>query len=474
MNKKVLRLFSVLALSIMSIAFMACGGDDPDDPAQVDPSKPIDPVTPTLETAMTPLQQKEYLEKIALEFIDKTSSSNFSTVNDILQYFYDTYNEGYDWDAVDEWGKDIIDNTRQSLGGQTTETSTYYSDYGYTYIYNNIYTLYEQVLVASNFTGHFTAANGRWTLENANDLQIIFNDKAGRRCIIKLETKGKVKRVYACDYDDWVDYEWSENGNTYTSNDYYDRVKCTIGVPEQTIVTLTQGGTQIVKTTVNIDLSSLEGENFDISKSAFTGSYVVEFDNGYKMTSSDITYKGNRSASTKFVMSRNNENIISIGCSGDVKDLPSVYLGDVFDEDYDTGTAKNVFVSLDILGKMQMQGTISDCRKYVDYMIDAIDNETNESLFRSYVNQANSLTDVNLFYDGKKMKQATIRLEPFLDETWNGTTYWTIEPVICFYDGSSYSTFEAFFNNRNFRQTVDSFKSFANQYAYLFGSHIYW
>lgn len=473
MTKKTMRFFTVLALAMMSLTFIACGGDEPDDPTTIDPTNPIDPVTPTADKAMSPLQQKEYLEKIALEFIDKSSSSNFSTVNDLLQYCYDTYGEDYDWDAVDEWAKDVLDDTRNALGNQVTETHEY-SDYGYTYIYNDIYNMYESVLMASNFTGHFTAANGRWTVEKADDLQIIFNDRLGRQCVIKLETKGKVKKVFAFNYDDWVDYEWSEMGNTYVSNEYYDRVNCTIGVPEQAIVTLTQAGKQILKVTVNLDFSSLEGDNFDISKSAFTASYDIEFDNGYRMTSSDVTYKGNKSASTTFVMSRNGETIIAVGCSGDIKDLPSRYLNDLDDEDFDTGNAKNVYVSVDILGKMQVQGTISDCRKYVDYLDNALDNDQNESLFRSYINQANSLTDVNLFYDLKSTKQATIRLEPFVDEGWNGEKYWTIEPVICFYDGSSYSTIEAFFNNRDFRQTVDSFKSFVNQYAYLLGSHIYW
>ena len=67
-----------------------------------------------------------------------------------------------------------------------------------------------------------------------------------------------------------------------------------------------------------------------------------------------------------------------------------------------------------------------------------------------------------------------MRLEPFIDEEWGGYTYWRVEPVICFFDGSSYSTFEAFFNNKDFKTTIDQFKKLANRYASLIDEHIDW
>ena len=150
---------------------------------------------------------------------------------------------------------------------------------------------------------------------------------------------------------------------------------------------------------------------------------------------------------------------------------------DDFDEDnydFDNATAKNLFVKLDILGKVQLQGTLTDVRKFVDYIDDAEDNDRNETTYKSYINQANALADVNLFYDGSNVKQATIMLEPFVEDTWNGRTYWDVEPVIYFYDGSSYSTFEAFFNDKDFKKTIDTFKSLANKYAALVDEHIDW
>ena len=78
-----------------------------------------------------------------------------------------------------------------------------------------------------------------------------------------------------------------------------------------------------------------------------------------------------------------------------------------------------------------------------------------------------------MFYDGNSVKQASVTLEPFEKKEW-GYSYWTTEPVLVFYDGSSYSTFEAFFNDRDFKTTIEAFKTFANKYADLVGEHIYW
>ena len=64
-------------------------------------------------------------------------------------------------------------------------------------------------------------------------------------------------------------------------------------------------------------------------------------------------------------------------------------------------------------------------------------------------------------------------MEPFEERDWN-YSYWDAEPVLTFSDGSSYSTFEAFFNDKDFKTTVDAFKTFADKYADLMGERIDW
>lgn len=478
MKKNYLKLMSFLFTAIVCVGFASCGDDDNDAPSN--PETPISPVEPSPDNAMSSAEQKEYLEKIALEFIDMMPASDFRDISELGKYIVDYYIDNYDWDNVENWAKDAFEAAREAIGTKTTESQT--EQWGsYTYKYNYIYTNYKAVLLASNFTGHFTAQNGRWEQEKANDLQFIFTDKRGQQCVLKLETGGSVKKVYLLNVDDWQDQDYNSNGYNYTYNYYYNRTQYTIGVPERIIVTLTQGGSQVVKTTINIDLGSINNEEFDISKNSLTVSAVAELNNGYKFDVSNVAYTANTSASAAFTMSKNGTALVTIGASANVNDIPSVnvsaFTSDSFDaNDYklDEANGKNAYVKLDIIGKVQIQGTLSDIRKFVDYLNEAKRNDTSEKTYKSYINQANSLADVNLFYDGKNVKQATIKLEPFAEEKWNGSTFWETEPLIYFNDGSSYSTFKAFFNEKDFKKVIDTFKNLANKYADLVDQRIYW
>lgn len=456
----------------------ACGDDDKDDEPNAGPD-PVVPVEPGDGNAMSPTQQKAYMETVATEFMNLTPASDFKDQTVLGRYVADTYFDGYDWSETEKWGKEIIDGLKEYVGVLPDEVETYYGTY-YTYYYIDKITAYKAVVQASNFKGHFTATQGRWVLSKADDLQFIFKDKYGDPCVLKLETSGNVKKVYLLNTDEWIDYEWKEEGNDYYSYEYYDRTQWTIGVPEKVVLTLTQGGREVMRTTVNIDLSSITNEEFDLSKSSLNVSTLVEFNNGYKINVSQASYTANSKAYVQASMSKNGKDLIVLALASDLSGIPScnvsAFTKSNFDpDDYDTDkiNSKNAFVKLDVIGKMQIQGTISDIRKYADYMEQAYDNDEKESSFKSYLNQANSLTDLYLFYDGNGTKQASVVMEPFEEKEWN-YSYWTAEPVLKFYDGSSYSTFEAFFNDRDFKTTIDAFKSFANKYADLLDERIDW
>ena len=471
--RKTTFLFVLGTVFSLSSTLVSCGGDDdPVDPI-VNPD-PITPQEPSKDEAMNSAEQKEYLDVIAKEFMGMTSASDFQEIANLYNYISDTYTDEYDWDTVGDWASDIFEKLKQPLG--TTDKEQDRGSWGE---YNEIYTNYKAVLMASNFTGHFTANNNKWTLSPADDLQFIFKDQNGKECVLKLETSGNVKKVYVCNVDDWVDYDYSYDNDYYISNDYYDRTQLTIGVPENVVVTLTQGGTQVVKTTVKVNLGSISNERFDLSKNELTATTLVELNNGYKINVSQVAYSGNSKASANFEMSKNGKSLAVVAFSSDLSGMPSCNVDafisdDIDDIDFDNANMKNAFVKLDIIGKLQIQGKVSDIRKFADYLAQANDNDDDEKNFKSYITQANSLLDLNLFYDGNAVKQADVKIEPFVDGTWNGKTYWYSEPVLYFYDGSSYSTFEAFFNDKDFKGVIDTFKGLADKYAALINERIDW
>lgn len=465
--KKLVSLLLIGSVFSLSSALVSCGGDDDSVDSPIVNPDPIKPEEPSKNEAMTPLEQKEYLDLIARGFMDKTPASDFNEISKLYNHISNTYTDNYDWDEVGDWGSEIFESLKESLG--TTDKEQEKDSWGE---YNYIYTNYKALVMASNFKGQFKAIGNKWELSKADDLQFIFSDQHGKECVLKLVTSGNVKKVFIGNIDEWVDYNYDYSNDYYISNDYYDRTQLTVGVPENIVVTLTQGGSQVVKVTVKLNIGDLSNDKFDLSKNQLTASTLVELNNGYKFNVSQVAYNGNNKTSVSFDMSKNGESLASVAFSSDISGIPSCNIdamvsGNIDEEDFNNSNMKNVYVKLDIMGKLQIQGTLSDVRKFTDYINEADDNDDDEKTFKSYVNQANSLANFNLFYDGKSTKQATVTLEAFEEESWNGMKYWYMEPMLNFYDGSSYSTFDAFFNDKDFKSVIDAFEKLADNYASL-------
>lgn len=465
--KKLVSLLLIGSVFSLSSALVSCGGDDDSVDSPIVNPDPIVPEEPSKNEAMTPLEQKEYLDVIARGFMDKTPASDFNEISKLCNHISNTYTDNYDWDEVGDWGSEIFESLKESLG--TTDKEQEKDSWGE---YNYIYTNYKALVMASNFKGQFKAIGNKWELSKADDLQFIFSDQHGKECVLKLVTSGNVKKVFIGNIDEWVDYNYDYSNDYYISNDYYDRTQLTVGVPENIVVTLTQGGSQVVKVTVKLNIGDLSNDKFDLSKNQLTASTLMELNNGYKFNVSQVAYNGNNKTSVSFDMSKNGESLASVAFSSDISGIPSCNIdamvsGNIDEEDFNNSNMKNVYVKLDIMGKLQIQGTLSDVRKFTDYINEADDNDDDEKTFKSYVNQANSLANFNLFYDGKSTKQATVTLEAFEEESWNGIKYWYMEPMLNFYDGSSYSTFDAFFNDKDFKSVIDAFEKLADNYASL-------
>ena len=465
--KKLVSLLLIGSVFSLSSALVSCGGDDDSVDSPIVNPDPIVPEEPSKNEAMTPLEQKEYLDVIARGFMDKTPASDFNEISKLCNHISNTYTDNYDWDEVGDWGSEIFESLKESLGTTDKEQEKY--SWGE---YNYIYTNYKALVMASNFKGQFKAIGNKWELSKADDLQFIFSDQHGKECVLKLVTSGNVKKVFIGNIDEWVDYNYDYSNDYYISNDYYDRTQLTVGVPENIVVTLTQGGSQVVKVTVKLNIGDLSNDKFDLSKNQLTASTLVELNNGYKFNVSQVAYNGNNKTSVSFDMSKNGESLASVAFSSDISGIPSCNIdamvsGNIDEEDFNNSNMKNVYVKLDIMGKLQIQGKLSDAKKFSDYLNEASDNDDDEKTFKSYVNQANSLANFNLFYDGKSTKQATVTLEAFEEESWNGMKYWYMEPMLNFYDGSSYSTFDAFFNDKDFKSVIDAFEKLADNYASL-------
>jgi hypothetical protein len=230
----------------------------------------------------------------------------------------------------------------------------------------------------------------------------------------------------------------------------------------------------VLKIRVKIDLNSVPSNEFNLAEDNLTVSALVDLANGYKADVSNVTYQANSKVIVKAEISKNSTPLITVSASSDISGIPSVNVSAFTEPDFDSdnynkdnANAKDAFAKIDILGKLQVQGKFSDVRKFADYINKAEKAEYEESEFKSYINQANGLMDLNVFYDNSAVKQATVKLEPFMKTKYNGTSKWKAEPVLEFYDGSSYSTFSAFFNEDDFQSVVNEFNDLIKRYKNL-------
>lgn len=453
-----------LMLMAPSVCLVSCGDDDPEDSnvtGKPDDGKPITPDEPSKDEALSPSEQKMRLESIAMDFMNEVPSSDFKDINDFVRYISEEY-EDYDYSNVEDWANDILDGL-SSYVGTSNETV---SDYWGTEVY--FYTDYTALVAISNFTGHFVAdsKDRTWTMSKANDLQFSFKDKNGRDCVLKLTCGGNTKEVNVCYIEDWEDYKYDNSTQIYY--EYFKRTDYTVKVPEHINVSLTRGGGTMVDAKVDIDLSGITDKDFNLSKNSLAATSTVTLNNGYVIKQSRGAYNANKSVSAQMSVVKNGKMLMTAAISSDLSGIPScnlkAFIDDPDDFDTDNVNLKNAYVKINIMDKLQVQGTISDVRKYADYIDEADMNEESESKFKSYINQANSLSDIYLFYDNGSTKQAAMTLEAFEESDYYGR-FWYAEPVLEFFDGSSYSTFSTFFNKKDFKNVIDSYEDLLDEYA---------
>lgn len=443
------RWYLLLALPLVLGAptvLSSCGDDEP-DPIE----KPNNPDTPNTpgdnnqgETKLDSESQKLKLQATAQKFMKEVPADEMRNLSQLADYVNDAYidNSKFSNDVVTDWFKKLIDSNLSPDGKE--DISNYWSK-----------EYYKRIIELSQFKGKFVAGKEGWTKSNADDLQFEFKDQNGITCVLTLKTSGKTAKVYVgetwgdCKYEPTIDGEYSKRIDVIEKNYVY--------VPEHITTTLLQGGNTLVSAEVNIDHSQFLGPEYDLSKDAVSTNATVKINN-YVWVVDRAAHNGKEgSAYVKGSMSKAGKTLVSFEASAADTKL------DENGELLQGGAAK---VSVNILGEVQIKGTCSNVKTFADYLDKADQFEENESQFKSYVNQANSLLNLGIYFNGGSMRQAKVQLECFEDGYANWKD-WTYEPVLVFDDNSTYSTFTAFFNETSFREVINSFEDLVRSYEKL-------
>lgn len=430
----------ILALSLMALGWTSCSSNDNEEKEQ-----------PKV-VLTTPEQQKEKLEKVTTDLVNKVHANDFKNVQDVLEDLDNANTE-----TVETWWDAIVDEipklTRVARFAGTPE-------------YQNYTALYR----ASNFVGHFRLVDKKWVKENGtfNDLQFSFADRNGKPCVARLTTSGKETAVkdkylnsekspvYLWDYDAATD--------TYTKRllESGRRYENTWMLPENVALTLTQGGTTIMDVKVNTQLSSgqlTSTTNVVVKANVKINNYEVDV----KRAWADVA-KG-ASADVKVMI--NGETLLTAHA-----EVEGFYNAEK--EDGKLGKASAV---CDILGEIQLRLSTGDLQTYGEKLgeVESSKNYSKEEV-DALIAQANREMSTTLHYDNKSEASAKVYMKAVLDYEYrwtdeNGklhvTRYWGYEPVIEFADKTTYA-FEDYFTASRFNAVVnlvnDLVRDFENEF----------
>ena len=443
-----------MTLSGTTLFTTSCGDDDPTIVTPSTPSDPGDTPTPSNPQGnkkLTSVEQKQKLESIAKAFMGEVKANNFSQIADLADYCFNHYVDNDDFDeddVISEWFEDALNASTSLVKAKTERSGSWVKDTK----------LYDRTIMLANFTGHFTAQKNSWKKEKASDLQFNFTDQDGKACNITVTSSGSTKKAYISDSEDWYDYNYDKASGTYT--DYINKYKNYVMVPEQITISLTQNGVKQVATVLNINHSEFTGPELDLSRDGLSTNVTVNIANfTWCIQRAEYSVKSHKAGISGYM--KKNDNVM-LKFSADANDIEA--------NNEDLNKAGSASINFDLLGQLQIKGSCSNVKAYADLLEKADDNDENETLFKSYLSQAQELTDISVFYDKGSVKQAGIKLMAFKEESaWNpANSYWYADPVIQFDDGTTYSTFSAYFDESDFRSVIDTFNNLIEGYEKLF------
>lgn len=461
--------FKYVAYAMMVLApcmgFVACSDNDDSESNNNNKREII------ADDPLSPEDQKEKLEKAALDLAAELPASDFEEVAALGAYAVRTYGRRYDWENVEDWAEGTFQDLVDAVTPDETSDSETYEGDGYTDIYNNIYYNYKLVIAASNFTGEFTAEDGEWVQTNEEDVDYLcfyFKDQNGEDCSLKLETSETTTPLYIGEFEEYRGREEEDDyeNDIYTYNYYYHQYDITAKVPEHAVLTLTQGGVVVAQLNLDVNLSGLSNNVFNLASSNVTVACTLAFPTsgpGYTIGFSKIAYTGNKKASVVFSLTKEEATLLSLAVAGDVSGLPSYKLGiSKGKPDVSEVNGKNVVVEIDVMGQVQLYGTLSNVVGFIQAINNAKNNKADETNFKKYVDNANKMIGVGLYYDGEEGKQADFQLAAF-----KKNSKWKLVPTIYFYyDESSYAITD-YFSEENFETVITTYKDMAEEYMGL-------
>lgn len=413
------------------------------------------PVEMTVSYTSDVTDDKEFLEATGKEFVGLFNKNQFKSYSSI----YHALKDSKMGDVDDELG-DIIDNLKELVYNTPT------------------YKMYKITYYAAAFKGKYklNSSNNTWYKTSYDGHRIEFKDKDGRDCVLEAKTSGEEKNVYLFDDETtrW-EYDYSNYPNI-SSTSYKKKESYYAKLPEHIECTLTQGGTQLIKAIVDVDLSGVvENQKFNPSRNSVSMKYTLNLRDLVNI-SAYTNYVAQGTSKAGYTVTKNGRTIMTAAASANTA-LTSTSIED-FDED-DKDNLNAASINIDILGKIQLKGDSRSASNVIKAFDQKSDSYNYESM-KKKADKINGAMSVKMYYNGTSDARAFLNFavdskevevverynvieHNYDDWSWNEyvpvyttKTKYDLTSAINFSDGTSYFV-EKYFTEDAFKSLVDMF-----------------
>lgn len=427
--------------------------------------KPEQGGKPTEELA--PSAQKVKLEEVAEALMDEYPATEFEDFFSLADRFSEKYLENVSdqyWDQFYDYCEARGEEMFFFTDKESEKNGEIYRSWSV-----------EGLLEFSKINGILTLGESSATCNEYDGTKMVFT-LDGKEYIVEIKALGKeVKAIYTLEqvygHESYVNGYYDEDKgywvDEYVMIHYNDNYDFEVLVPEKISMVITKNGADFAV----VDLSFVRRFNeagVNITTDCFQVIATITID-GHSVVIDKTGYDAaSGKAGVSYTLKKDSEVIISAVATADVK-VELVTENEEWEGGYDSyiypefNLAKDFDIYVDILGQIQIIGKCTDGVAVSEYINNFYDAETDTQAERA-IDNINNYIDLGLYYDKSVTRQAEIIMDYYLETNdYDDFTWYELEPVIRFPDGSKYAFYE-YFDEDSFAGVTNSFELWIEMY----------
>ena len=399
------------------------GGDNQEDDLNSDSgTNVLDTPIPMNPSPLEPEEQKEKIEDTFVELLDEFPSEEYKELIELASTYYNYSSEHFNDDFDISGPEDVWED--EMLDAIFTETST---EEGYEYI-----------LRVSKFKGVMTVGEDIATYEPSDsESKVILEDVEGKEWVLDLKPTKWAYDLYVGSYDD---------------------ESLTADIPSEVVAQLQVDGEIVAEIKWEFEYKLSDG-GVDLNQDAVSVRTTFRVDDVSLAVEGAAYDAGLGEGSTSFMLSKGDKQLLNTKAA--------VKASATWSEDKEilTYNINSASCTVDVLGKLQIVGTMTNAQSFLDdYDENIIDDHGELSKVQDLVEAFNERVNVGISYDGGQTAHAKMVVDYF--ECGCGDSY-NAELVVVFDDDTRYSFSDVF--EKYFEDDVDNWDTKYDEYV---GSYI--